>query len=613
MEKRLPLALVLSLLFVWLYIGLAGPPAKKEPAPNDAAPPAVGADGAPAPPTALPAPAGPGGAAAADGAPEDSRESSVALPLFTGDGYVAQFETRGAGLAWLELTDYHTAPGATDHLRLVGPVDGESLNLLLRDFSDAWGLDRTNWEVEQGTSEAGRARLVFRRRLDNGLLLVRTVEDRGKRYAFDLTIEIVNEGAESLPGTLSLVLQGARGLVQEHVGSTFLMTPPTALAVVRNADGETSVTKWSGGDLADGAPRRVGPLETLLAAGTMTNYFGALLAPGPESPVALVQPEPVLDARQLEDAVEARHPLDVAGREALRRQLASEHRKNAAANLLLVSTPPAPGKPLRWDFTVFAGPLDDKLAAAGGHEYLQPVVEDRHGRMAWINHGLLAILRLFHAGTANWGVAIILLTLLVRVILFPLNRVQQSSMQRYSAAMQRLKPQIDALKAKYKNNMRKFNEEQMALLKQEGVRPPLGGCLLIFLQFPIWISLFQILRSNIELRHAPFAGWVTDLSRPDQMPFPVVGTIHLLPILMAAAQLLQMRLQPRPADDSQAQMQKMMGMLMPVMMLFFLYSYPSGLSLYIFTSSLFGILEYQIVKKLWPPPAVATAGVQRKG
>jgi len=205
-----------------------------------------------------------------------------------------------------------------------------------------------------------------------------------------------------------------------------------------------------------------------------------------------------------------------------------------------------------------------------------------------------------------------LLTLLVRVLLFPLNRVQQSSMQRYGAAMQRLKPQLDALKAKYKNNMRKYNEEQMQLLKAEGVRPPLGGCLLIFLQFPIWVSLFQVLRSNIELRHAPFMFWVHDLSSPDRMPFPIVGTIHLLPILMAAAQVIQMRLQPKPADDSQAQMQRMMGFMMPIVMLLFLYKYPSGLALYIFTSSLFGIAEYQIVKRLWPVPVVAPVAAKGK-
>jgi len=340
-----------------------------------------------------------------------------------------------------------------------------------------------------------------------------------------------------------------------------------------------------------------------------------LLVPAHDSAVTQVAPEAVLDARHLEAAVDAKQPVDDASRALLRAELAKEHRTNAAADLLLASTPPVPGEARRWDFSVYAGPIDGKLAAEPDHAYLHTVVEERFGSikwLRWINHALLAVLRVFHAGTGNWGVSIILLTLLVRILLFPLNRVQQSSMQRYGAAMQRLKPQLDALKAKYKNNMRKYNEEQMAILKAEGVRPPLGGCLLIFLQFPIWVSLFQILRSNIELRHAPFIFWVHDLSSPDRMPFPFLGTIHLLPILMAGAQVLQMRLQPKPADDSQAQMQKMMGFLMPIMMLFFLYSYPSGLSLYIFTSSLFGILEYQIVKRLWPVPVVAPVAVPPK-
>src|SRR5262245_33553874 len=173
MEKRLPLALVLSLLFIWIYMNMTGAFA-----PKDAAAAPAG-QAAPGDPTAAPGvgtlPAGPTGA---PGAQEDPRETSQALP-FTGNGFIAEFETRGAGLSWLELTDYHTAPSATDHLRLVDAVDGSTLNLLLRDFSDVYGLDRTNWEVQAGKNELGLDRLVFTRRLDNGLVVVRTVDDRG--------------------------------------------------------------------------------------------------------------------------------------------------------------------------------------------------------------------------------------------------------------------------------------------------------------------------------------------------------------------------------------------------------------------------------------------------
>jgi YidC/Oxa1 family membrane protein insertase len=602
MEKRLPFALLLCLLFVVLYNSLFPTPVKPPAAPAAAGTPETGAPADVPVPGSVPPPASSG---PAGDAPETSRK----LPPLAGNGYVAQFETRGAGLTSVDLTEYHPV-GSTDPLRVVGAVDGHSLNLLVRDFNDAWGLDRTNWDVVDGTDGQGHRQLVFSKQLDNGLKFVRTITDRGERDKFDLSVEVVNTGGKDIPGTLSLVLQPAHGLFDENDGHTLLLLPPTALAAVANRDGDESVTKWAGKDLKDGTPRKLGEGETLVVAGSMVNYFATLVTPHAGSHVALVQPEPVLDVARLEMAVEAKGLTDDAARAAARAELEPQFHTNAAADLLLAATPPPPGgAPLKWEFTVFAGPKDDALVKAGGYDFLHPVLEDRYGRFAWINHGLLAVLRLFYAGTGNWGVAIILLTIVVRLLLFPLNRVNQSGMLRYSAAMQRLKPQLEALKAKYKNNTRKYNEEQMKLLKEEGVRPPLGGCLLMFLQLPVWVSLYQILRTSIELRQAPFAFWVHDLSKPDHMPFPWVGAINLLPILMAGAQIIQMRLQPPPADAQQAQMQKVMGWMMPVMMLFFLYTYASGLSLYIFTSSLLGIVEYRVIRKLWPPGGPAPVAV----
>jgi len=214
----------------------------------------------------------------------------------------------------------------------------------------------------------------------------------------------------------------------------------------------------------------------------------------------------------------------------------------------------------------------------------------------------------------NWGVAIILLTILVRGLLFPLNRRQQVSMAKSQAVMTKLKPQLDALKAKYKNNVKRYQQEQMELMKKEGARPPLFGCLIMFAQFPVWISLFQILGTSIELRQAGFVGWVDDLSRPDRMPFGFFGleTVNLLPLLMAAATVVQMLSQPKQADPSQAQMQKVMAVMMPVVMLLFLYNYSSGLSLYIFTSSLLGIFEFHVIRRIWPVAGAPGPGASRR-
>ncbi len=605
MEKRLPLALLASLLFLWIYSSLYPAPSAP-PATGDAAPQGT-ASASGAGDAARPSAPGPGAIPEPIAAAEPEVEGQP-VP-FAGTGFVAEFNTRGAGLSWLQLTDYVKEAGQDEPLRLVGHPLDEGPSLLLREFEGRYPLERVAWSVERGTTAEGRARLLFRWTAPDGLRFTRTVEDRGLPHAFALSLTVENTAAASAGGTLLLVQEGPRGLIDPSAGIAF-GAGITALAVVRESPVETDVTTWTGGDLQSGAPRRIAGSETLLAAGTMTNYFAVVLAPGPATLPSLVQPSAVLDGAALEQAVAGKAPPDASEAELWRAKLAPEHRTNAQVSLLLGTTLPAPDRPLNAEFLVYAGPKERGAAARPElAAFLGPIIEDGHGSMAWINHALLAVLRFFHWACGNWGVAIVLLTLIVRVLLFPLNRVQQSSMAKYSATMQRLKPELDALKAKYKNNTRKFSEEQMKLLRAHGATPPLGGCLLMFLQFPIWISLFQILRTSIELRHAPFVGWVSDLSRPDAMPLPFalggLEHLNLLPILMAAAMVLQMRLQPPPADPSQAQMQRIMGMLMPVMMLFFLYGYPSGLALYIFTSSVLGIFEYRLIRKYWPVPGTA--------
>ncbi|MHC5211572.1 MAG: YidC/Oxa1 family insertase periplasmic-domain containing protein [Planctomycetota bacterium] len=619
MEKRLPLALVLSLLFLWWYVNMTAPPPEEpgmETRPSVSSAPAgtPGGETRTLPPGVSGEPGGMGEAA------DPGEPVAPGTPvLFSGKGFVAEFDTRGAALSWLELSEYHTEPGSEVDLRLIGGPHDPVGSLLLRDFARRYVLDNVIWDVEPGHDAAGFRQLAFSLASDDGLVFRRTVTETDHPYLFTLEVSVENTGNAAPDGTLMLVLSGAHGVVDQQQGS-MIYGGPQALALVGEADGGDDIVKWSGSDLATGTPRKLAEGERLICAGSMSNYFAALVVPGPETFVAQVQPMPAVDGVKLDREITARLGEDAAPEdvESLARMLAPEFQENAGVEMLLVSTPPAPGERTDWRFSVYAGPKDRVLAEQSDFApWLGPVLDDSFGSMAFINHALLAILRFFEWLTSNWGVAIILLTLVVRALLFPLNRVQQSSMQKYSATMQRLKPEIDALKAKHKNNTRKFNEEQMKLLRSHGATPPLGGCLLMFLQFPIWISLFQILRTAIELRHAPFVFWVKDLSRADQMPlgFSVMGldTLNLLPILMAAAMIVQMRFQAKTTDPSQAQMQRTMAMIMPVMMLFFLYQYPSGLSLYILTSSLLGIFEYQMIRRFWPPPTAAVQVIAPAG
>jgi YidC/Oxa1 family membrane protein insertase len=233
----------------------------------------------------------------------------------------------------------------------------------------------------------------------------------------------------------------------------------------------------------------------------------------------------------------------------------------------------------------------------------------------YIAPGIMALLGFFHSLVGNWGVAIILLTILVRGSLMPLNRRSQLKMAEYQVKMQKVKPLLDKINKKYAKDAQAKQQATMKLYKQHKVTPPLGGCLPIFLQMPIFIGLFAALRSSTDLRQQPFVSWMKDLSRPDALvnfggpvadffPLSAVTSFNLLPIIMVVLWVAHQKSMPKPADPNQAQMQKMMTF-MPILFGVMLYNYAAGLSLYMITSSAIGIFEAKVIKKRWPVP---TAG-----
>ncbi len=278
----------------------------------------------------------------------------------------------------------------------------------------------------------------------------------------------------------------------------------------------------------------------------------------------------------------------------------------AAVQDLALPMPPA-GETFEFDFKLFAGPKDREVLEADNQDHLA-LVRDDLGFFASIAGFLLGVLDLFHGLVGNWGVAIILLTLTVRLALFPLNRRSQTAMARHATKMKRVQPKIDAVKAKYADNPQKLRQEQARIMQEEGAFPPLGGCAPMFLQIPVFFGLFNALRVSFDLRQANFL-WVKDLSMPDRLMrldfdthLPVIGTIewlNVLPPLMVVLWILQQRVMPKPTDPQAQKMQRMM-MWMPVLFGFFLYNYAAGLSLYMITTSLFGILEYTVVRRIWP-------------
>ncbi|MCF7847780.1 MAG: membrane protein insertase YidC [Kiritimatiellales bacterium] len=202
---------------------------------------------------------------------------------------------------------------------------------------------------------------------------------------------------------------------------------------------------------------------------------------------------------------------------------------------------------------------------------------------------LLVTLNKCYSIVPSYGIAIILLTLLMRIVFWPLTHKSTESMKK----MQTLQPEIAKLKAKHASNPQKLQQETMLLYKQNKVNP-MGGCLPMFVQIPVFIALFTVLRNAIELRYAGFL-WISDLSSAENLfagkiALPGIDSLNILPLLMSATMLWQQKLTPSSGDPNQ----KMMMYMMPVMMLFFFYKMPSGLVLYWTTSQLMMIAQMQI-------------------
>ena len=225
---------------------------------------------------------------------------------------------------------------------------------------------------------------------------------------------------------------------------------------------------------------------------------------------------------------------------------------------------------------LWLGPeIQNQLKETANH--LDLIVD--YGWLWFLSQPLFYLLKFIHSFIGNWGFSIIVITFIVRGILFPLTRAQYRSM----AKMKLLQPRLQALKERYGDDRQKMSMETMALYKQEKVNP-LGGCFPLLIQMPIFLSLFYMLGNTVELRHAPFALWIHDLSAQD--PY------YILPLLMGGTMFLIQKMSPTPVTDPLQQ--KLMTYMPLIFTVFFLW-FPSGLVLYYIVSNLFTIAQQRII------------------
>ena len=254
--------------------------------------------------------------------------------------------------------------------------------------------------------------------------------------------------------------------------------------------------------------------------------------------------------------------------------------ESVAAALGWAEAPAAAGAPVVRRYSLYVGPrkMDELRRISPAHLDVM-----RFGTWSWFCRWLLDLLNFIHRFVPNYGWAIVVLTLLVRVVLLPLSRKSQQSMRK----MSELQPRMKEINEKYKDEPQKRQAETMRLYAENHVNP-LSSCLPMLIQLPVFIALFTVLRSSVELRFAPWL-WVADLSAPEGLfkewfPF---GGLNILPVAMAATMTLQSLLTPSAGDPKQ---QRMMAVMMPVMMLFMFYSMPAALCLYWSVSQALAIL-----------------------
>jgi len=235
------------------------------------------------------------------------------------------------------------------------------------------------------------------------------------------------------------------------------------------------------------------------------------------------------------------------------------------------------GETAEFQFFAFFGPKDFDLLQGLGYQLSEAV---DFGFFGFLARPLLHVLKFFYSFLHNYGLAIILLTVIIKILFWPLTQKSFTSMKE----MQKLQPQMQKLREKYKNDKQRMNLELMNLYKEHRVNP-LGGCLPMLVQIPVFFALYKVLLVSIELRHAPFFLWITDLSAKD--PY------YITPVIMGASMFVQQKMTPSNLDPVQAKIFLAMPLIFTVMFL----NFPSGLVLYWLVNNLLTIGQQALIHR----------------
>jgi len=472
-------------------------------------------------------------------------------------------------------------------------------------------LDSETWQVVQ-TDNSLRFSFVS----DNGLEIVKEIS-LADGYHFDAVISAIPHQKELLGRDLQLELGTGGGIYIED--DSFYPNPYVGVALTEYGELESVEFEMPDGDrpeTRDVTYRWADSNIPFVLEGS--KYFISAIRPINNKGFQGAKSETLFDDYSLLEAMQGEGGSNIVASEDSPYWLRAS--VNGVFGLHMSALDSAVSRQFQW----YIGPKDSDILSAAEYGPMSEIIDYADYSRSFfyrifftssIAPFILWLLKMFYSLVGNYGIAIILLTILVKAAVFPIMRTSQIKMATYQAKMAVVKPQLDAINKKYASDPQKKNQATMEIYKKHRLSPPIGGCLPMFLQMPIFIGLFQALRSSILLRHEPFFGWIEDLSQPDALidfggplvDFPLLSsmtTLNILPIIMVVLWVFHQRSMPKPTDPQQAQMQKMMAM-MPIIFGFVLYNYAAGLSLYMIMSSLIGIFEQQVIRKRWPVPTAA--------
>lgn len=525
MDKRVLIAVILSMAVLFFYPYLI-----QKIFPTQQKPQAVQKEAAPVVPVAA-APAAPVAAAAHEAAPVKEDLTTVETPLFK-----ARFTNLGGGVKSFELKKYRSALKASspveDIATTVARSDSFKTHIISNGVSEFVSFVPSSSSISLRGDETGE--LVYTGMTKTGLRIEKRYFFTAGSYIIRTELNIDNTEPHPFAGRAEITLESnlsGKDAYGYHNGPII----DTKETLLRQTEKEP---RKSGTD----RPRWIG-LED--------KYFLSAIIPRTDTGVSWVAEVPAPKS----STVTVQVPLNLA-----------------------------PGGRAAYGYNTFLGPKEYDLLVKQKIG-LEEAIE--FGWFGFMAKPLLVVLNFFQRYLGNYGLAIVLITVIIKIIFYPLTKHSLKSMKE----MQKIQPQLAALKEKYKDNKEKLNKEMMELYKRYKINP-VGGCLPMVLQIPVFIALYEVLYVAIELRHAPLFLWIHDLS--DKDPY------YITPIIMGATMFLQQKMTPSTVDPNQAKIM----LIMPIIFTFMFLNFPSGLVLYWLVNNVLSIAQQYYIQRA-PSPAKA--------